>query len=374
MTIDATFFQQPFHLGSLKVPNRVILSPLAGVSDVPFRRICTELGAGLTYVEMLSAVAINQRSERTFRMMSRHRDEAMLGVQVTGPSAASVAQAVETLDEEGFETIDINMGCPVKKITRKGAGSGILLEPERVSQTVEYCRHKTERPLSAKIRIGFTPDNIVVEDVSARIALAGADLLTIHGRTRADSYSVPNDYAAIRRGFDSVKDAVPVAPALMGNGDVMDFASACRMVEDTACDAVLVSRGALGNPWIFREILTGDAGHPTIHEWLDVVLRHLDYHVRHYGDNHLSVVAFRKHLLWYVSGFRGARPMRVELSTATALDQIRLRLKEFANSLAPSTRRFDTTQHVENEKTDAQYDPKYQMDRTHDRGVGDDGF
>ncbi len=229
------------------------------------------LGAGLTYVEMLSSIALLHGNQRTREMLSRHADEGILGVQVTGPRPELVGQSVKLLHDHGFETIDINMGCPVRKIVGSGSGAAFLKDVPRIRQTVALARAATSRPLSIKIRLGFTPETINVEETAAIIAEEGADQITIHGRTREDSYGVPVSYAGIARG---VKAARARRPDLLtiGNGDVMDAESAETMVRETGCRGVMVSRGALGNPWIFQEIL--GRPHritPTLAEWEDVV-------------------------------------------------------------------------------------------------------
>jgi tRNA-dihydrouridine synthase B len=317
MTISEDFFRQPFQLGGLTIPNRALLSPLAGVSDVPFRRICRELGAGLTYVEMLSSVAINRETARTADMLRRHADETILGVQLTGPNPECVAEAAGRLEKEGFDTIDINMGCPVRKIVKKGWGSAILKEPERVYETVKRCSETVSVPVSAKLRIGYTHHDINAIENGRRVVEGGANMVMFHGRTRSDDYGAPINYAAIKEGLSA---AVGTEIATVGNGNVMDRASAEHMVEATDCDAVLVSRGALGNPWIFRQILEPGSGHPTVREWREVVLRHLDYIRECYGDDLINAIRFRKHLLWYVSGFPQSKKMRPILVAVNTLE------------------------------------------------------
>jgi nifR3 family TIM-barrel protein len=362
------FFSQPLALGPFTVPNRVLLSPLAGVSDVPFRRICQEMGAGLTYIEMLSAVAFHHRNPRNIVVMSRHADEPRLGVQLTGPSAEVVARAVALLEDFPVETVDLNMGCPVRKIVGKGGGSAILKEPDRVEETVRQTVAASSRPVTAKIRLGYTRDSINVQDISARIAGAGAVMLTIHGRTREDSYAVPADYPAIRRGVEAAR-AVNPRIVVTGNGDIFDPADARRMVTETGCDAVLISRGSLGNPWLFRQILTGDDAEPSLAEWRAVVDRHLRYHREHYGDDLLSASRFRKHLLWYVGGFPASRAVRLQLSTVPSLVEASAILDAYCAELPPGLPRF-THSHRLTRRGEA-FDPKYDMDRDLDRAVAE---
>ena len=360
-----SFFAQPFSLGPVSIPNRVLLSPLAGVSDVPFRRICQEMGAGITYIEMLSAVAFHHRNPRNIVVMSRHASEPRLGVQLTGPSAEVVARAANLLEQFPVETVDLNMGCPVRKIVGKGGGSAILKEPDRVEETVRQTVAASSRPVTAKIRVGYTPDTVNVEEIATRIARAGAVMLTIHGRTREDSYAKPVDYAAIRRGVQAAK-AVNPGIVVTGNGDIFDTASARRMVAETGCDAVLISRGSLGNPWLFRQLLSGDETEPDLAEWRAVLDRHLQYHRDHYGDDILSASRFRKHLLWYVGGFPASRAVRLQLSTVPSLASVKQILDDYCASLPPTLPRFSNS-HRSSRRVAEEFDPKYDMDRELDR-------
>jgi len=355
----------PLQLGSLELPNRGLLAPLAGVSDVPFRRICQELGAGLTYVEMLAAIALLRGNRRTHEMLARHESECVLGVQVTGPDAARVGAAVRVLDEARFETIDLNMGCPVRKVVGSGNGSALLRDTARLEEIVATARAATTRPLSVKIRLGFTANTINVEANAAAIARAGADLLTIHGRTRDDSYAVRVSHPGIAAG---VKAARAVNPRILviGNGDIMSSADAKRMQEATGADGIMVSRGALGNPWIFRAIAGQGDDDPTIVEWKEIVLRHLDYHTAHYGDTEMAARLTRKHLLWYASGFPHVNRLRERFSLVASMEEARQLVSDFARSLPSDFRRGEDRPR----EAVVSSDPKYQMDRQLDRGVG----
>lgn len=362
---------QPLQLGSLSLSNAVVLAPLAGVTDLPFRRICSELGAGLTYVEMLSSIALLHGNQRTREMLGRHPDEKILGVQVTGPKPELVGESVRLLDRLAFDTIDINMGCPVRKIVGSGSGAAFLKDLDRIRKTVEAARAATERPLSVKIRIGFTPDEINVEETAALIAGAGADMITIHGRTREDSYGVPVSYPGIARG---VRAALAVNPAIItiGNGDVMCAASAQAMLRETGCRGVMVSRGALGNPWIFEELIGRRVAPPALAEWGDVVLRHLAYHGEHYGDNELSARLTRKHLIWYASGFPHSHRLRDQFSRVLTLDSAREIIRTYLADHPADLRRYQDSSAVAH--LESTHDPKFEMDRQLDRGVAEEGL
>ncbi|HEY8240036.1 MAG TPA: tRNA-dihydrouridine synthase [Kiritimatiellia bacterium] len=385
----------PIQVASLTARNRVFLAPLAGVSDVPFRRLCNEFGAGLTFVEMLSSTAINYNSQRTLAMLARHESETVLGVQLSGPNPDDVSRAVAALDKHGFDLIDINMGCPVRKIVSSGWGCAYLKDPERVTATVERARAATSGPLTVKCRLGFTRETMNIDDIAARIVRAGADMLSIHGRFRTDDYAIGVRFDAVRSGFMAARAAevgrgIPTAPnhghsgggvghtalpvgssgpvILVGNGDVMDLASARAMVERTGCDAVMVSRGALGNPWIFDEVLNERPATPTLGEWLDVVLRFIGYHEEFYGDNELSARRMRKHLIWFSSGFPRCNRLRERCNGVNSLADARAAVREYAREYPHELRRY-----VDGDLQDARIDPKYQMDRKLDRGAGEDG-
>ncbi len=355
----------PFQLGPLQLANRGLLAPLAGVSDVPFRRICQELGAGLTYVEMLAAIALVRGNQRTHEMLARHSSERVLGVQVTGPDAERIQAAVRVLDAAAFETIDLNMGCPVRKVVGSGNGSALLKDTTKLEGIVRAAREATARPLSVKIRLGFTTDTVNVEANAAAIARAGADMLTIHGRTRDDSYAVRVSLPGIAAGIAAAR-AVNPGIVVIGNGDIMSSADAERMRKATGADGIMVSRGALGNPWIFRAIAGQGTDDPTIAEWEETVLRHLDYHAAHYGDNELAARLTRKHLLWYASGFPHVNRLRERFSLVATMDEARHLVSEFARSLPSDFRRGEDRPREAAVATD----PKYQMDRQLDRGVG----
>lgn len=366
-------FVNPLKIGHLTVPNRVLLSPLAGVSDAPFRRICQEMGAGLTYVEMLSAIALKAKVKRDAPRMMRHPDEPRLGVQLTGPTAESVADGVAILDAMPYDAIDINMGCPVRKIISGGSGCAILRDPERVSRTIALALARTTKPLSAKIRLGFDGESRNAPEIVRRLAGGGVAMIIIHGRTRTDHYGIPADLAAIAEAVAVARAEGRPELVVVGNGDVFDPVSAHRMRVATGCDAVLVSRGALGNPWVFRHTLDPSTVHPRPGEWREVLMRHLEYHCAHYGDESLAVRTFRKHLLWYAKGFPYMRRAREALSTVMDVRAIVDILGRGMAEMDPDIRRYATEQHAAGgHHHTGDFDPKFDMDRDADRAVAND--
>jgi tRNA-dihydrouridine synthase B len=370
MTSDAvSMLSKPLKWGRLELPNRVLLAPLAGVTDTPFRRICSDYGAALTYVEMLVSVAVIYKSRRTWEMLKRHASEERLGVQLTGRNVDEVIKAAAILDKEGFDTIDINMGCPVRKVVHSGSGSAFLKDPQRITDTLIGVKTVVDRPLSAKCRIGFTLDGLNITDVAARMAGAGCDAITIHGRTRDCTYASPVQYDMIKTGAESAR-AVRGDMPVIGNGNVFDAVTADLMLKRTGVDGVMVSRGSLGNPWIFSELIDPTFRQPTIAEWLDGVLRHFDYHREYYGDTEYSARLMRKHLIWYANGFPYCAQLRGFFNTVSSLADAKSELKSYASRYPADLRRYDDGAASRIFKED----PKYQMDRTIDRGVGDDGL
>jgi nifR3 family TIM-barrel protein len=297
---------------------------------------------------------------KTMEMISRHPSEAVLGVQVTGNRSDQVARAVARLDELGFDTIDINMGCPVRKIVGSGSGCAFLLEPDRMSETVAASRAATAKPLSVKTRVGFDERACTIEDSARRVVAGGADMFTIHGRYRSDTYAVGVRREAMSMGFAGVPSTI----AKIGNGDVMDFTSARLTVEQTGCDGVMVSRGALGNPWIFSELLAGQRVVPTLAEWEDTVLRHIQYHEEFHGDHVLSARRIRKHLIWYASGFPKSNRERARFNLVDSMGEAREMVKSFARTLPRDLHRYENP-----DRPRSCVDPKFQMDRTADAAV-----
>ena len=345
-------------------PFPLLLAPLAGVSDVPFRRICRETGADLTFVEMISATALLYGNQRTLDMLVRHPEETCLGVQVTGRSPDEVGRAVAKLAAMPFDVIDLNMGCPVKKVVKTGCGSAILKDPERVLQTVQAAVQAAGAvPLTVKIRLGWDRRSVNALEVADAVRTGGAALLTVHGRTRADDYSVPVDLdalAAVRH-----RAGIPV----IGNGNLFGPDDVEHMRRATGVDGVMISRGALGNPWIFN-LIRGKGGQPSPEEWCALVQRHLRYQAEAYGDRGNGAVCMRKHLLWYASGWPGAKKLREEINRTSGLG-------EAAGLIDAFTRRLQDAGITARQPAAAspgsrfQWNPRQDMDRKLDRGVGE---
>ncbi len=308
--------------GGAGVP--LVLAPLAGVSDYPFRSLCAAHGACLTYIEMLAAQPIIRGNRRTLEMMAVKRGRAALGVQLTGRGAREIGEAVARLDAYDYDTIDINMGCPVRKVVNSGCGSALLRDVAGVYRIVQTARRATAKPLSLKIRLGWDRNQLNYVQVGIAAQEAGADWITVHGRTRTENYGKRVDLAAIAELKRAL--AIPV----IGNGDLLSAADFAPTRTRTQVDALMIARGALGNPWIFQAQPTRS---PDVDEWLRVVEEHLQRQRQEYGDTRRAVVCMRKHLLWYVKGWPRAREVRQKINTVTRIKVALDLLREYVDGL-----------------------------------------
>lgn len=290
-------------LGPFELPNPYILAPMAGVSEQPFREIALELGAALAPTELVSANGLIRASARTAKYLRHGPSEKPFVVQLFGGEPEVMAKGAELAKAAGADAIDINMGCPVPKVTRSGAGSGLLCDPPRAQQIIRLCKQATGLPVSAKIRAGWDSSKLNFVEMGLALEEAGAAMVALHPRTRAQGYAGRADWTRIA----ALKQAVKTIPVI-GNGDVVTPADAKRMFEETGCDAIMIGRAALGNPWIFREMNGGAA--PTPAERCALVLRHLDSHLAFVGKELEAVRQFRKHASWYAHGLRGAAAFR----------------------------------------------------------------
>lgn len=363
-------------LGFVSPP--VMLAPLAGVSDYPFRQICREHGASIVYVEMLSAIALSYYSKNTMAMIHRHYDEDILGAQITAKDAEHMRAGITVLHRYPLDTIDINLGCPVKKVVKTGCGSALLRDPEQVHTVIKAACDHTDKIVSAKIRIGWSADEAYPLEVAEACEQAGARWLTVHGRLRSERYDAPVRLHEIRRIKQHV--SIPV----IGNGNLFSLEDITHMRLTTGVDGVMISRGALGHPWIFRR--RGSTTHPnpasvSLTEWYDVVMRHLDLTAATYGCNLTPALRFRKHLLWYFKGWPISTDYRQRAQQICSLNEARQLLMDLRDHLHHAKcheRQLRRTQHTkwQDSTTPAEmpstWDPKYDMHRRLDRGVDED--
>ncbi len=309
-------------LGPYNFERPFLLAPMAAVSEAPYRQMVREMGAALAPTELISAEGLVRLNARTLRYL-RHdpaREDPFF-VQLFGGDPARMAEAGRIARDHGARLLDINMGCPVPKVTRNGAGSALMAEPARAAAIVRAVREATGLPVTAKIRSGLDARSINAVQVARALEAEGVEAIAVHGRTRAQGYSGRADWSIIR----AVKRAVRVP--VIGNGDVARREDVERMFAETGCDAVMVGRAALGNPWVFREL--GGGPPPTPAERTELILRHLAEQVEHYGDAAAGVRAFRRMLTWYARGLRGASCFRAKAVLIETLDGLREEIARF---------------------------------------------
>ena len=316
---------------NITTPNDVFLAPMAGITDLPFRLICKEFGAGMVYTEMVSAKGLFYDSEKSRILLSVEEGEHPVGAQLFGSDPQIMSEMAKVVCERDVDFIDINMGCPAPKITKNGEGSALLKNPELIGEIVYAVSHAIDKPLTVKIRKGFDDTCVNAVEVAKVIEQAGASLLTIHGRTREQFYSGEADWDIIKK----VKEAVNIP--IVGNGDVREPQDAKRMMDYTGCDGVLIARAAQGNPWIFSRtnhyFKTGEVlPEPTLEERIPVILKHAQMLVAHKGE-FIGVREMRTHLTAYVKGIHGATGFRRRLTAVETLDDIKFLLEDIQNEL-----------------------------------------
>lgn len=295
-------------IGGVQLDNPIILSPMAGVCNPPFRKLAKELGAGMVCAEMVSDKALVNGSKKTQQMLTILPDEHPVSLQLVGYDRDSMVQAAALVGETNADLIDINMGCPVLKIYKNGSGAALARDPEYAAEIVRGVVAQVDKPVTVKFRKGWDDDHVNAVEVAQAVVEAGAQAVTLHGRTAKQMYSGTADWSIIRQ----VKEAVSVP--VIGNGDVVQPEDAKRMLEETGCDGVMIGRGALGNPWIFREVThylqTGEKlARPSLEERILVAIRHMELLVEYKGEN-VGVREMRKHAGWYVKGIPGGAALR----------------------------------------------------------------
>lgn len=310
-----------FKIGNVTIENKLVLAPMAGVSNLAFRKICKEMGADYVVAEMVSDHALHFGSKKTHELLRIDLDESPIAQQVFGSNLEYIVEAAIYLDNHNnCDIIDINMGCPVPKVAIKSqAGAALLKNPQAIYEIVKAVKAAVKKPVTVKIRSGWDFDSINAVEVAKLIELAGADAITIHARTRSQGYSGKADWSIIK----AVKDAVKIP--VIGNGDVTSGLLAAKMLEETGCDAVMIGRAALGNPWIFREVkhyfkTKEILARPSLDEMMNVMIRHLDSLIAFKGTK-LGILEMRGMGSYYLSGLPHNSQARQKLVKANTKEE-----------------------------------------------------
>ena len=307
-------------IGNVELENRYILGPMAGVTDLPFRLLCREQGAGLLCMEMVSAKAILYGNRNTEQLLTIHPDERPVSLQLFGSDPKIMSEMAKKIEERPFAILDINMGCPVPKVVKNGEGSALMKNPKLVYEIVSAVVKAIEKPVTVKIRKGFDDEHVNAVEIAKIIEEAGAAAVAVHGRTREQYYSGKADWDIIRQ----VKEAVSIP--VIGNGDVTSPQKAEELVRQTGCDGIMVARGAQGNPWIFSELVeyekTGVVPpRPGKDEVREMMLRHAHLQLEYKGD-YLGIREMRKHVAWYTKGIPKAARLREKINSVESCEEL----------------------------------------------------
>ncbi len=312
-------------IGNVELKNRWILAPMAGVCDLPFRVLCTRMGAGMTCMEMVSAKAIYYNNRNTEALMEISPEEDIVSLQLFGSDPAIMAEMAKKIEDKPFSILDINMGCPVPKVVNNHEGSALMKDPVLAGKIIEAVAGAIDKPVTVKIRKGFDEAHVNAVEIARIAQESGAAAVAVHGRTRDQYYSGKADRDIIRQVKEAVK--IPV----IGNGDVHDAKSAHIIIEETGCDAVMIGRACEGNPWIFKELTLADEGKsydgPTKEERKQMILTHGRMLIECKGE-YIGIREMRKHAAWYTAGLPGSSKLRGRMNEMESYDDLKGLIEE----------------------------------------------
>lgn len=334
---------KPFKLGKITVPNNIFYAPLAGCSDYPFRQMSARYRPGLMYCEMVKMDALIRNDQGTLRMLEHNPEMHPIGGQICGSKPAIAGQSAKMIEDLGFDVVDLNCGCPVDKITKDGSGSGMLKTPERIGEVIANMVAAVKIPVTVKIRAGWDHNSINAVEVTRIAEQAGAQAICIHGRTRAQAYRGPAIWDYIKACKEAAKTI-----KVIGNGDITDAAAAKRMFEYTGCDAVLVARGTMGQPWIAEDIIRHLEGLPQISRSIEDYRQALWDHylfTAAYQQGRRIVLDMRRVGCWYIKKAAGTRAFREQITKAESPEQVRDLIMNF-----PLGDMFSSEDPVENQE------------------------
>lgn len=311
---------KPLKIGSVTLPNNLILAPMAGVTDLPFRLLCKEQGAGLLCMEMVSAKAILYKNRNTESLLEIDPRENPVSLQLFGSDPEIISNIAHQIEDRPFDILDLNMGCPVPKIVNNGEGSALMKNPKLAGEIIRQTVKGIDKPVTVKIRKGFDDEHINAVEMAKIAEDAGAAAVAVHGRTREQFYSGRADWDIIRQ----VKEAVSIP--VIGNGDLLTAEDVIAMEAQTGCDGFMIARGAQGNPWIFRQILhyfeTGEhLAKPTLEEVTQMILRHARMMLEFKGE-YIGIREIRKHAAWYTAGYPNSARLRVAINNVESFEAL----------------------------------------------------
>ncbi|MFZ7131004.1 MAG: tRNA dihydrouridine synthase DusB [Eubacteriales bacterium] len=312
------------NIGNVSLENKYIMAPMAGVTDLPFRLLCKEQGCALTFTEMISAKALYYEDKKTKKLLATKPEEGSVGIQLFGKEPKIISQVIKhAINYLPFDLIDLNCGCPAPKITKNGEGAALLKEPHLIGEIIYQMVKVSYKPVTLKIRCGWDEKNMNAIEVAKIAEDAGARAITVHARTREQFYSGKSNWKVIQEVKNSVN--IPV----VGNGDVKNYNDAKSLFKMTHCDGIMIGRSALGNPWIFQELITGRSQNIDIINRIDTIIRQLTSMLT-IKPEYIVVGEIRKHIAWYTKGLNNSSELRNRINKIVDLEDIILTLRKFA--------------------------------------------